>query len=574
VILITDFIVDKWRLEKLLDSIYNGQVQLPEFQRPWIWDDEHIKMIIASISHGYPIGTILMLDCSNNDLNFATRTAEGVTSENISPEKIILDGQQRLTALFQSLYSNLPANPKSSMSSTSGKRLKRWYYMEIEKAITPGEENIEDSIKSSSEKLDTIDEYEKLVFPLSKTFSFSDWKDMCWKHLERDEETLKKLNLFEENIIKDGFLYYHVPYVSLAETTPFEAICPIFERINSTGVNLDVFDLLTAIYAAKGFNLRADWDVHRTKLLNEYNVLEDFRGTDFLKIISLLATYDPHKTDFPSCTRKAILNLLYKDYKKWVDVAAEGLKKAANLLASQKIFDKNNLPYTTQLIPLSAIFGVLGDETDRGGSREKIIRWYWCGVLGELYSGTTDTRFAKDLVEVVDWIENEDLEPTAIYGANFSSNRLLKLKDRRSAAFKGICALLLNNGVKDFYSNKSIDLESYYERNINVHHIFPKKWCEMNKIDGDRRNCIVNKTPLSKRTNNKIRDLPPSDHLRLIEKDARIKPSNMDKILESHFIKPKFARSDDFDSFFSYREQKLLEIIESAMGKEISDLHN
>ena len=142
---ITDFIIDKWRLEKLLDSIYDGRIQLPEFQRPWIWDDEHIKMIIASISHRYPIGTILMLDCGKNGLPFASRTVEGVICENSSPEKLILDGQQRLTALFQSLYSNLPANPKSSMSSTSGKRLKRWYYMEIEKAITPSEENIESS---------------------------------------------------------------------------------------------------------------------------------------------------------------------------------------------------------------------------------------------------------------------------------------------------------------------------------------------------------------------------------------------------------------------------------------------
>lgn len=291
---VTTFTVDKWRLEKLLESINRGKIQVPDFQRPWIWDDGHIKSLLASVSRSYPIGTILMLETGNKDLTFATRMLEGVSIEKIEndgPDKLILDGQQRLTALYQSLYSELPANPKESMHPKSKKRVKRWYYMDINGALVPGEDNIEDSIKSFSEEVAEIDGFRKMLFPLNRVFNFSQWRDKYYRYWNYDDTKCDEVRAFERDIVMKCFYSYEVPYVTLLKDTPLEAICPIFERINSTGVNLDVFDLLIAIYAAKKFNLRKDWENRLDSMSQKYNVLKDLKGTDFLKTITLLSTY-------------------------------------------------------------------------------------------------------------------------------------------------------------------------------------------------------------------------------------------------------------------------------------------
>ena len=86
----TTFTIDKIRLEKLLDKIVAGGIQLPEFQRGWIWDDDHIKNLLASVSRNYPIGTIMMLETGNKELNFAARPITGVKTENKDPDELIL----------------------------------------------------------------------------------------------------------------------------------------------------------------------------------------------------------------------------------------------------------------------------------------------------------------------------------------------------------------------------------------------------------------------------------------------------------------------------------------------------
>lgn len=566
----TTFSVDKIRLEKLLDKIVVGDVQLPEFQRGWIWDDVHIRNLLASVSRNYPIGTIMMLETGNKELNFATRPITGVITENKNPDELILDGQQRLTALFQSLYSDRPANPKESMSTKSRKRLNRWYYMDIKKALIQGEENIEDAINGSPEKLPSDDEYRNLLFPLFKTFEFSNWRDECDSHWNHGDDIRKMLRQFERNIINECFYSYDVPYVTLLKETQPEAICPIFERINSTGVNLDVFDLLIAIYAAKSFNLRKDWESRESRLTEKNSVLSEIKGSDFLKTVTLMATFDNgnHLSNV-SCSRKTILKLKLEKYKEWAEIATNGFERTIKFLASQKIFDSRYLPYTTQLIPLAAILAILGDKAENAGAREKLVRWYWCGVLGELYQGVPDSRFVRDLKEVLKWILNDGQEPTTIVESNFSAKRILDLKDRRSAAFKGIYALLLQNGAKDFLSDSPIDIENYFNTNIDIHHIFPKKWCNNNKVSSDECDCIVNKTPISNKSHIKIGDHPADTYLRILEKEGHIKPSKMDDILKSHLIKPSAMRSNDFSDFFSERKENMLKTIGSVMGKQV-----
>src|SRR5687767_2248840 len=111
-------------LPDLLQSIRNGKTQLPDFQRGWVWDDEHIRGLLASISLSYPIGALMMLQTGNPDVSFKPRLVEGVTlTSSPEPERLILDGQQRLTSLFQALLLNQAVTTRDAR----GNPIKRWY---------------------------------------------------------------------------------------------------------------------------------------------------------------------------------------------------------------------------------------------------------------------------------------------------------------------------------------------------------------------------------------------------------------------------------------------------------------
>lgn len=231
--------------------------------------------------------------------------------------------------------------------------------------------------------------------------------------------------------------------------------------------------------------------------------------------------------------------------------------------------DARDLPYLTQLVPFAAIMAVLGQEAEKDGVRAKLARWYWCGVFGELYGSAAETRFAKDLPQVLAWIDGGP-EPDSIRDANFAPGRLLTLRTRNSAAYKGLFALLIRDGGLDFRTGEAIDLQLYFEDRIDIHHLFPQEWCKRHGIDAKRCDCIVNKTALSARTNRMIGSNPPSDYLARIQKSSEVARERMDEILRSHAIEPAAIRANDFDAFFRAREQALLNRIEKAMGKPVA----
>ena len=157
------------------------------------------------------------------------------------------------------------------------------------------------------------------------------------------------------------------------------------------------------------------------------------------------------------CKRRDILKLEVADWKEWADDVEQGFVRAARFLHVQKIFRARDLPYQTQLVPLAAIFVDLGKDGETEGARQRIARWYWCGVLGELYGGAIETRFAKDLPEVVAMVRGATAQPSTIAESSFQPNRLLTLRTRNSSAYKGLYALLMRDGGRDFRSGEPIE---------------------------------------------------------------------------------------------------------------------
>ena len=354
----------------------------------------------------------------------------------------------------------------------------------------------------------------------------------------------------------------------------------MFERVNTGGVVLTVFELLTASFAAENFQLRDDWTSRERRLKSQHPV-RGLQNDDFLQAISLLVTQTRRRAAVASgapgdqvpgisCKRKDILKLEIADWGTWADRVEEGFVRASRFLYGQKIFNARDLPYRTQLVPLAAIFADLGAAGETEGARQKIARWYWCGVLGELYGGATESRFARDLPEVVALVRGEPGEPITIQESSFQANRLLSLRTRNSSAYKGLYALLMRDGARDFRTGEPIEAQTFFDDKIDIHHIFPQNWCGKASIKPDAYDSVINKTALSARTNRQIGGRAPSQYLTTIERGAGIESVRMDEILRSHCIAPQHMRADRFWQFYAARAELLLRRIEAATGKRFT----
>lgn len=585
-------------LAQLLDQAADGKLQLPDFQRGWVWDDDHIRSLLASVSLSYPIGAVMTLVSENTDVNFKARKLEGVSSNvEIKPHSLLLDGQQRLTSLFQALMAEGPVATRDSR----GRGLKRHYYASINECINQDSDREEYGILSvPSDRIVRRDfgrrveldlstresEIAAEMFPLEIVLNGSDTMDWQIEYLQKGPgnqlERLEKWKLFQDSLV-NPIVQYHLPTIELDASTPKEAVCQVFEKVNTGGVTLTVFELVTATYAADNFELRKDWDWRRSRIA-QHDLLSTVDGTAFLQIITLLATYqrrrsqmeilpNDERTSAVSCKRRDVLRLSLWDYQRWADIAERGLLRTVPFLHSHKIFQAKDLPYATQLLPLAAIYAwlTMGNNDDSYTVQQKLGQWFWCGVLGEMYGGATETRFANDVEDCIAWIESDDASlPRTVQVAQFQAERLLTLRTRNSAAYKGLYALQMKQGSRDFKTGQSIDVHAYMEDAIDIHHIFPRNWCDQNDIESGIANTIVNKTALDARTNRRIGGNPPSVYLSRIESNDGIESQVLDGFLRSHDIDPLALRQDEFAKFFNKRFERQLVQVERAMGKPVN----
>jgi hypothetical protein len=570
-------------LPDILREINDGKIQLPDFQRGWVWDDDHIASLIASISLSYPIGAVMLMQTGGDGVQFQPRPIQGVQMpDGTKPEYLILDGQQRMTSLFLAMSSGQPV----PTTTNKGKEVERYYYLDVVKSLDPNEDRLDAVLSIPATKLVTSDfgrkidldltiqdnEFSQCYFPLEILFdqtAYSAWRRGFQKMFRNDEDKLDLFDNFEAEVV-NRFQSYRVPTIELLRDTPKEAVCQVFEKVNMGGVTLTVFELVTAMFAADNYNLREDWD-KRKERIREQDVLKGMDSTAFLTAVTLLSSYQRNQEDAAkpvTCKRKDVLKLTLEDYKRNADNIEDGLKKTARFLAREKIFDSRTLPYSTQLIPLSVICALLDNNFEIDTTRRKLAQWFWCGVFGELYGGANETRFGMDVPDFMAWIDDKD-QPRTIRDSGFSPTRLLSMQSRLSAAYKGLMALLMQAGSNDFLSGDPMEITSYFDLAIDIHHIFPKAYCE-SKYKRSLWNSSVNKALLSAKTNRIIGGKAPSIYLSNIEKQSNMDSPRLDEILKTHKIAPDLLRSDAFEKFIRDRASNLLDLIEAAMGKRIS----
>ena len=618
----TTFDTNPVLLQTLLRTCGDGKLQLPDFQRSWVWEEERIMSLIASVSRGFPMGALMSLKSKIGEgVIFARRPIEGapVAAAQMQPEQLLLAGQQRMTSLYQSCMRREVVS-----TITAKKRLvKRWFYIDIRKALNaeadrdsaifavPQDRKIKENfdkdivLNLSSAQL----EYQTLMYPLNQAFNWDTWQEEFGDYwIAKGKPELRELFKQFKNDVLKNFAEYQVPVIALGADTSHEAVCLVFEKVNTGGKALDAFELLTAMYAAQGHKLRDDWlgdekaDDQNQRLGIQkrlaifgraagqaQGVLANVASTDFLQAIALMHTKevrlaaiaDPSikESDWPAvrATRQSLLDLPLAAYKKHRNAVRLGFERAARFLRQQQIHRVVDLPYQTQIVPLAAIFAEIGDKAEHTTNNDKIARWYWCGVFGELYGSAVESRFAKDILEVPTWLDG-GLEPSTVADGVLRADRLLTMRSRLSAAYKGLQALLLRQGAIDFRSGQAFDQIVFFDEAVDIHHIFPKAWCESQtpKLPASLYDSVVNKTPLGYRTNRIIGGVPPSSYLEKLEKgkagpNGQIIEPPIDKAalanyLQTHCIPVPELYANDFAGFMKARQKLLMELVSRITG--------
>lgn len=544
-------------LKDLLSEIHSRTTVLPDFQRDFVWDPSATQELIVSISNNYPAGSILRVRDSKRV--FACREFAGApTLENEKHTFLVLDGQQRLTSLYQAFY---------------GVGEHR-YYLNL-KTLMKGAD-FEEAIfheRATTKRVKAWDAFDvqarEMLLPLSVlrggSGGFLQWILRATNPLPANERTdlLDALTAVNEKWIK-AIDDYHFPVVTLSDKTEADALCTIFETLNRTGVKLSVFELLTARFWPHAIRLREMWET----ALETYPVIADFEVDPYyaLQAISLAARAAP------SCKRSDVLELEPSDIKIWWPKVIEGFAEGLEILADDcRVMLPKWVPYQTMLAPLAAVIARGGrtKTAEAGARREKLKRWFWCATFGQAYESAPNSQSAKDVAELGVWLRGGS-PPESVSGFRFDPRALRDVTPRQRSIYRATICLILGSGsgARDFHTQAVITGKLMRDEGIDDHHVFPAKFLEKKKglTTPRMRDCVLNRTLIDRATNQIINDRAPSRYLSAI-RDARGFP--LDAVLASHCL-PTGPDSplwtDDYDAFLAWRENRLWAEIQRVTG--------
>ena len=548
---------------------------IPIFQRFFDWSNEDIKDLWNSIFRGYYVGAFLLWE-AKNDPDVGTEHITGVIGDNTNARTnyVILDGQQRITAIYYAITSH-DFNLKRDT--------RKYFYIDFQEFFNnEGSDNI---IKLSASKITETVSHEKLLFPIYQLEGYSTWirglRDYLFQEVVRihqkvDSNEFQRINnLVDVMSSRLEYLYdqFKIPSVILPKMSTAEEVAEIFEKINTKGKPLNTFDLLIARLYKYKIKMRDLWKETREKhpAISKYsNYKTQKLNLYIMEAMSLAFSKNM------SCKRKDILDYFKCNNEtpasfeqKWIKMS-EYTEKALVLLKDPKsgfgVASRSELPFEPMISVLSALLYEIETKFDDSRPRcfEKLKNWYWASVFSLSYSQGAVTQKSSDYKELVKWFENEESIPKNIEKFRRDYDTHLNLESASkpaSAIYRGLLCILSLKGATD--PDKSIVLGT---EKHNQDHIFPKsKYGNEAYVDS-----ILNKTWLTSHTNVKKSAKLPSEYmLTTLKKKYGNNESKFLKILESHLIdKDAFMciKSNNFEGFVARRKTLMLSEIETRIG--------
>ncbi|EFK54118.1 DUF262 domain-containing protein [Corynebacterium genitalium ATCC 33030] len=573
------FTTPSYSLTDLFARIDRGELQIPDFQHTYLWDVDRTRTLISSVLRGYPVGTLLALDTRNEPMRFKPRTLPGAPETDNEPGLLLLDGQQRLA----SLYLALQGDGRLEVLDFRQRRIHRRYFVDVRAAVRAEpipEEAIfavddEGVIRSHfgpdipggiTDRQTMVDNY---VVPVSALL-WEEGNDLLFDMAANAEDpSLREdVKAFHRSIVRP-LAAYDLPMTRLERGTSQIGVGQIFAQANSQGVSMDVFELLTAVFALESpdFSLAAHWE-ECEGVLHQYPALRSVTRVRFLRGVSLLVS---GMNGFARGHRGDILNLKLDEYL-WAsrDLLA-AFERAAQFLSDRCIFSVDQVPYNGQLVPLAVILARLSYEDgclDNPATWDRINQWYWSGVFGELYGAHSPSiRAGSDVDQVTPWAKGEtEVVPKTVQDAEFVESRLITA-DEDSGVYRGLFSLLMARGARDWRTGKLFDGTTVAELQPGFYQVFPPGFCRVHNVDPQLAASVLNRTPLGKRTESVMEGNDPKRYLSRLQSKAIMEDDEFDALLATHEIEPEYLLTSNWQAFFADRHERFLGMIEYAMNK-------
>ena len=548
-------------LKHLLADIHNRTTVLPDFQRDFVWEPGATQELIVSIANNYPAGSILRVRDAQRV--FAAREFEGAPAlDGATHTFLVLDGQQRLTSLYQAFFGVGEHRYFLSLDKLTARS-------DFEDAIF----HVRATTRWAQKREDFALQAKEMVLPLSVlkggSGGFLKWRRGVERHLQDTERNALQDALDEvETTWIDVIDNYQFPVVTLSENTKADALCTIFETLNRTGVKLSVFELLTARFWPRNINLRALWE----KALADHPLIGDFNIDPYYVLQGIALA----SRKVPSCKRSDVLNMAASDITAWWDKLVLGLATGLEILRDDcKVMLPKWVPYKTMLPPLAAVLARGGNpkSAEAGAHRQKLNRWFWCAVFGQVYESAPNSKAAKDVTEILSWFSDGD-QPESVASFRFDPRALRDVTPRQRAIYRGVICLILSGGARDFHTQAVITGKLMTEQGVDDHHVFPAAYLERREVGpARRRDCVLNRTLIDRITNQMIGARAPSVYLAEI-RDTPEFP--FEQVLESHALPPGVDSPllcNDYDAFVAFRQERLWQEIQRVTGvTEAADL--
>lgn len=598
---------DHVSLAVLLGRAREGRFVVPDFQREFEWMPWDIRDLVRSIFLDYYIGSLLLW--KSKPQNYQALSCEGIYAYQgvLQPEHIVLDGQQRLTAMFYAFTA-----PDLRLPN----RQNRFYYWVRVDQFMAGQYDDAFHYSNTTKALEDLlanpsAQYENHMFLCAvigdpDMFALPNWVQgyrQYWEQraVEPGSSATSYDSALARHHAENGLEFgkhvqsimqeYQISFIELDEDLEIDKVCDIFTQLNSRGVRLDVFDLMNALLKPKGLQLKHMWRDAEKRLaftdsarMNVYvlQVMSILRQAYCSpKYLYYLLPGAEKTTRHPDgkFERETLVQSSDQFRKLWDD-AVDTLETAIGVLSNPQEFGASSakfIPYLSIIPAFASLQAIAAQQpTDRRfAAQRKVRHWYWASVFSNRYSSAVESTAASDSLAMRAWFEDDSREPGFVhdFGSQLRELNLHAQVRYGTAIYNGVFNLLVMAGARDWYSGTVPS-----PGQLDDHHIVPAAWGRKSGIDS-RINSILNRTPLTADTNRTvIGDQLPNAYLpKMIEHNGE---DVVRKTMSSHFISSLAVdillrnpfTVEDFDQFIAERRRTILEAIQERLIGDKIDL--
>jgi hypothetical protein len=588
--------VDEW-----FQKIRSGEIKLPRFQRPQAWDKGRVCSLLDTVTKNLPLGVTLILNVDEE--KFVSRYLVTAPETGGRVTEHLLDGQQRLTALWRALNNNYEdvnyflylrkydQNNEKQFSSESevwyttrwdkaGKRMPLWVDSPaecLERGLIPMSLFRPGDI--SSEISAWLDSALSTSKPSSEAEDFgtalTNW--MSTKH-----EIDKTISSYRETIA-----HFNLPFLALPSQTDKGTALQVFINMNTNSKPLSQYDIIRAeIEGVRGISL----DDYQTKLDKKYPNIQYYFELPYLILATSALMQDklPNQRGMWDMSKDTMVS-------NWEGMES-GLSKMAVFLESQGIYDQNRLPTNAVLSVIAALYTHIPENLDQRGRCETILKKYlWSSFFTDRYENSAATHAYSDFIALKNIVKQTKKDDGKLYSEKdvpvlnrelyplSTEDELLRVgwPKRENIRARAIMAVFSKLGAHDFADGVALSRQHLIEGRRHYHHVFPDDLLSDANVESYLAlNCAL----ITDKTNLNISNKDPMKYL--MERYNWSSEEIVDARLKSHLIPIKELKSGgyeglteekkhakiklDFKAFLDKRAAYVIKAVESLVeGKEI-----